>query len=55
MKEVAPVPLPATVRVPDVLGVRVSVFPLPTTVIALVRPLVVFVEVAIVIVAPVCV
>ena len=48
-----PVPPPADVRIPEIDGVNVCVFPDATIVITDVRPLVVFVEVASVCVAPV--
>ena len=50
-----PVPPPATLSVPEREGVYVSVSPEPTIVRAEVRPLVVLVDDAIVMVAPVCV
>ena len=51
--EVEPVPPPATVRVPESDGAKVSVFPAPVTVMAEVRPFVVFEEEAIVTAGPV--
>lgn len=54
VNEAAPVPPPPTVRVPDCDGVNVSVLPDPTTVISDVTPFTADVEVATVMVEPLC-
>lgn len=51
---VEPVPPPATVSVPEILGVKVKVFPAPTMVSAVLKPFVVAVVVARVTVVPFC-